>query len=444
MAHSKKQLDNSQDVDMMLLSYIEQMQIGRSKRYAKGHMVYWQGDPVEHIDVVKSGAIKVFSISRNGKAHTFAIAGIGTMLGAAEYLLSNNHKYMAEAVEDTEIIAVPLDTFDNLLTSDSSFSSFVMKRLAKGVNFLAEKVHDLSFLDVQERLKRSLIDLADRHGIEVENGVKIDLEITHEQIGEMVAANRTTITAFLNDLRKRGYLWKDGRHLVIIPPDQIAILDNLGFSIIEGHEDQTKQLVHQAIQAGIDPGKSLEAMSSAMRQVERMLDRDEIDVSDEILSAYAMKAGFTTLERQFAKMGRRMGYLGKVVIGTVHGDIHDIGRTMVTALLTATGFEVIDLGNSISTEVFVDAAKTHQPDILAMSSLMTTSASEQQKVIQALINTGLIERVKVMVGGGAITQGYSEAIGAHGYAPSARRAVELAWRLCDRGGTCENTPLIRI
>jgi methanogenic corrinoid protein MtbC1 len=131
--------------------------------------------------------------------------------------------------------------------------------------------------------------------------------------------------------------------------------------------------------------------------------------------------------------------LGKVVIGTVQGDIHDIGRTMVTALLAATGFEVIDLGNNVSTEKFLRAIKAHQPDILAMSSLMTTSAREQIKVIQALSASGMIDRVKVMVGGGAITQNFSQAIGAHGYAPSARRAVELAWRLSGRGKSMDSS-----
>ncbi|MGD8814412.1 MAG: cobalamin-dependent protein [Anaerolineales bacterium] len=427
------QQNTNQETDLALLSYVEQKQIGRLTRYVKGSMLYWQGDPVADILVVRSGAIKIFSISRNGKAHTYAIAGIGAMLGASEYLLSKNHEYLTEAIEDTEIIAIPLDTFDQLLASDPAFSAIVMKKLARGMSFLAEKVRDLSFLDVQQRLKHSLIDLADRHGIEVENGVKIDLSITHEQIGEMVAANRTTITAFLNELRKRGYLWKDGRHLVIIPPKHIEILDNLGLSIIEGLEDQTKQLIEDALAVGIDPGKALEAMSSGMRQVERMLDHDEIDVSDEILSAYAMRAGFAMIEHQFAKTGKRLVTLGKVVIGTVHGDIHDIGRTMVAALLTATGFDVIDLGNNVSTDHFLTAVKDHQPDILAMSSLMTTSASEQRKVIQALQSTGMIHQLKVMVGGGAITRKFSESIGAHGYAPSARRAVELAWRLSGRG-----------
>jgi len=117
------------------------------------------------------------------------------------------------------------------------------------------------------------------------------------------------------------------------------------------------------------------------------------------------------------------------VIGTVHGDIHDIGRTMVAMLLTARGFNIIDLGINVSIEQFVAAVREYHPDILAMSSLMTTTAPEQKAVIDALKAEGLDAEIMVLVGGGAITKKFSAEIGANGFAPDGQRAVELAYRM---------------
>jgi 5-methyltetrahydrofolate--homocysteine methyltransferase len=160
-----------------------------------------------------------------------------------------------------------------------------------------------------------------------------------------------------------------------------------------------------------------------------MYARGEIDVSDVVLAAFAMKSSLPILEAEMERAGHVVDYLGTIVIGTVQGDIHDIGSTMVSMLLKARGFRVIDLGVDVSTIKFVDAVRSYQPQILAMSTLMTTTTHELFGVINTLVDEGLREQVKVMVGGSALTRQLSEKMGADGYEPSAHRAAELAWRL---------------
>ena len=429
--NDSSQPDN--DLGAGFVQLVEANQMGRPRQFKKGQMLFWQGDPVEDIFVVKHGAVKLFSVSPDGRAYAFGILGAGGLAGASAFLLGKENETMAEAVEDTEVIAIPPEDFERQLARDAQFSSLVMKKLAQGVSALETRARDLGFLDVQQRIKNSLMELAKEHGIKTDDGIRIDLAITQEEIGELVAANRTTITAYLSEFKRQGYLWKDGRHLVIIPPEHMEILDNLSQAVVDGDEDAVVVLVTLAIEKNVDPLKAFAALSSGMRQVDRMLVRDEIDISDVILSAYVMKRGLGLLEDALKQIGAHVGNLGTVIIGTVLGDIHDIGRTMVAMLLTARGFEVIDLGINVPTARFIEAIREYKPDILALSSLMTASAQEQRKVIEALKAEGLDDSVLVIVGGGAITRKYSEEIGADGYAPTAQRAVELAWRLAGQG-----------
>jgi 5-methyltetrahydrofolate--homocysteine methyltransferase len=313
--------------------------------------------------------------------------------------------------------------------ADPRFSRLVMKKLAQDVELLAGKMRDFGFLDVQQRVKSNLIKIANECGIVTERGIRIDLDLTQEEISEMVVANRTTITACLSGLRQQGYLWKEGRHLFILPPEQIEILDNLDQAVVDGSEDEAKRCALEAVERKINPLKALEALTSGMRHVDRQYARDKLDVSDVILAAFAMKSALPIIEDEIQKTGAKVDYLGSIVIGTVYGDIHDIGRTIVAMLLKARGFHVIDLGANVAAEQFLTAVRSYQPQILAMSMLMSTTAQEPLKVMRALTEEGLRERIKVMIGGSAATAKLSEDIGADGYEPSAHRAVELAWRL---------------
>lgn len=421
--------NSNSEYDLDLVNFLEASQIGHRKQFKKDRILFWQGDPVESIFILKQGAIKLSSISADGKTYTYSVLGHGGLTGAEAYLVGKTHQTMAEAMEDTETLVIPAQQFQQLLSCNPEFSLLVMRKLAQEVHSLTGKMRDFSLLDVQHRLKSSLIALANEHGIITEKGIRIDLDLTHEEIGEMVSANRTTITACLSELRRQGYLWTQGRRLFIIPPDHIEILDNLDQAVVDGSEDEASQWAMQTIENKIDPLKSLEALTSGMRRVDRLFARDEIDVSDVILAAYAMKNAIPIIEQEIEKTGITVRYLGTIVIGTVQGDIHDIGRTLVTMLLKARGFNVVDLGSNVSTEAFVDAVRSYKPQILAMSTLMTSTTRETFKVIEALEKEGLRENVKVIIGGSAVSEKISQEMGADGYEPTAHRAVELAWRL---------------
>jgi len=150
-------------------------------------------------------------------------------------------------------------------------------------------------------------------------------------------------------------------------------------------------------------------------------------VPEMLISAEAMKGALNKLRPLLAKAG--IEPRGVVVIGTVEGDLHDIGKDLVVVMLEGAGFEVINLGIETSAEAFVQAAKEHAPHILAMSALLTTTMVHMPEVIDALKEAGLRDRFKVIVGGAPVTQEYADNIGADGYAPDAAGAAKLASRL---------------
>ncbi|MFW6056774.1 MAG: cobalamin-dependent protein, partial [Chloroflexota bacterium] len=150
---------------------------------------------------------------------------------------------------------------------------------------------------------------------------------------------------------------------------------------------------------------------------------------DLVGAADAMTAATPVIEEEIKRTGAERQSTGTVVIGTVYGDIHTIGKTMVATLLQAEGFTVYDAGINVTAEQFVESVRTQKPDILAMSALMTMTAPEQRKVIETLQSEGLRDSVKIMVGGGAITQEFADTIGADGYDPTAPGAAKLARKL---------------
>jgi len=204
------------------------------------------------------------------------------------------------------------------------------------------------------------------------------------------------------------------------------IVENLKKSIIDCDVKAAESLAKKAIEEGIDPVQVADILTNTIRQVGEAFGRGELFLPDLIGSAEAMKAAMSIIEGEIKRKGTKPKSLGKVIIGTVAGDIHDIGKSMVATLLMAEGFEVIDLGVDVPAERFVEAVKKHKPDILAMSALLTVTAPEQRKVIEALKKEGVREKVKVMVGGGAITEEFAKSIGADGYDPTAPGAVKLA------------------
>ena len=167
-------------------------------------------------------------------------------------------------------------------------------------------------------------------------------------------------------------------------------------------------------------------MTAAIKQVGDGFGKGELWLPDLVGAADAMTSATPIIEEEIKRRGITRESLGTIVIGTVYGDIHTIGKTMVATLLTAEGFVVNDLGINVTSERFVEGIKKYKADILAMSALMTVTAPEQRKVIETLKKEGLRDKVKIMVGGGAITQEFANSIGADGYDPTAPGAVKLA------------------
>ena len=207
------------------------------------------------------------------------------------------------------------------------------------------------------------------------------------------------------------------------------ILNRLQKAILEYDEAEAASCARKVVEERIDPVEALNAMTMAIRQVGDGFGRGELFLPDLVGAADAMSVATPILEEEISKSGAARESLGTVVIGTVYGDIHTIGKTMVATLLSAEGFQVIDLGINVTAEGFIEGVKKHKADILAMSVLLTTTAPEQRKVIDCLKKESIRNKVKVIVGGGAITQEFADGIGADGYDPTAPGSVKLARKL---------------
>jgi len=210
-------------------------------------------------------------------------------------------------------------------------------------------------------------------------------------------------------------------------------LKKLQEAILEYDTSRAKNLALKSVEEGIDPLRTIDALTNTIKQVGDSFNNGELWLPDLIGAASAMQAAIPILEEQIKKSGKIRKSSGIVVIGTVFGDIHNIGKDMVATLLVADGYQVVDLGVNINADQFISAIKKHQPDLLAMSSLMTMTAPEQGKVINALKKESLREKIKIIVGGGAITKDFADEIGADGYGAVATDAVDLARELLGRG-----------
>lgn len=204
------------------------------------------------------------------------------------------------------------------------------------------------------------------------------------------------------------------------------VYEALKKSVIEYDVKGAAGWAHKVVDEGLDPVLALSAISEAMAVVGERYACEELWLPDLVGAADASKAALPILEGEIRRTGQQTKNLGTVVVGTVRGDIHTIGKSMVGVLLMAAGFRVIDMGEDVPAERFVQAAKENQADILALSALLTTTAPEQAKVIEAVKEAGLRDKLKIMVGGGAITPEFADRIGADGYRSTAPAAVELA------------------
>lgn len=200
--------------------------------------------------------------------------------------------------------------------------------------------------------------------------------------------------------------------------------DEIRGAILRGDAATVAQGVQENLEAGQEPGYILnEALVPPMVEVGEMYEKGEVFVPEMLVAAHAMKAGMEILRPELVKAG--VEPLGKVALGTVQGDIHDIGKNLVGMMLEGAGFEVLDLGIDIPAEKFIEAVQ-NGVDLLGMSGLLTTTIPAMPLVIQALEEAGVRDQVRIMVGGAPVTEAFKEEIGADGYAPDAASAVRVA------------------
>jgi corrinoid protein of di/trimethylamine methyltransferase len=207
------------------------------------------------------------------------------------------------------------------------------------------------------------------------------------------------------------------------------LLDQLSQAVIDGEPEDAAALARQALEQGLDPLLCInEGLTPGMQRVGELFESGEYYLPDLIIGGEAMKEALAVLEPALVDGSQRQ-VLGRVVLGTVAGDLHEIGKTLVGTLLTANGFQVADIGIDCSAADFVAAVQESQADIVGASALLTTTMPQQQKIIEALQEAGLRDRVKVIVGGAPVTPTWAETVGADGYAEDAIGAVALAKRL---------------
>ena len=204
-----------------------------------------------------------------------------------------------------------------------------------------------------------------------------------------------------------------------------SIVKEIYKNIMEGQTAAAKENVQAALEAGIAAPVILnEGMIAAMAEVGHLFEEGEYYVPEMLISARAMQAGLALLKPHLVESDVKSQ--GTVVIGTVKGDLHDIGKNLVSMMLEGAGFEVVDLGNDVGPEKFVEAARASGAQIVALSALLTTTMPAMSTTIKALQAAGLRGQAKVMIGGAPITQEYAASIGADAYAPDASRAVSTA------------------
>jgi len=209
------------------------------------------------------------------------------------------------------------------------------------------------------------------------------------------------------------------------------MLDKLAEAVIKGETDHAEALAKEALEKGLDPLQCItEGLTKGIQKVGELFGSGEYFLPELIVGADAMKSALDILEPALVGDQARE-VVGTIVLGTVEGDLHEIGKNLVGTMLTANGFKVIDIGVDKTASEFIDAVKEFGANLVGASALLTTTMLQQEKLIAALKDAGLREQVMVMVGGAPVTESYAKQIGADGYAENAISAVDLAMRLVD-------------
>ena len=204
-----------------------------------------------------------------------------------------------------------------------------------------------------------------------------------------------------------------------------TVIKEIYDGILNGNQKIVPVKVNEALDAGLEPAYVLnEGMVAAMAEVGKLFEQGEYYVPEMLIAARAMQAGLAVIKPKLVQSDFKSA--GKVVIGTVKGDLHDIGKNLVSMMLEGAAFEIVDLGTDVSPDKFVESVKTSGANLIAMSALLTTTMPNMKTTIEALNAAGIRNQVKVMIGGAPVTDSYAKQIGADGYSPDASRAVALA------------------
>ncbi len=205
----------------------------------------------------------------------------------------------------------------------------------------------------------------------------------------------------------------------------MELLTRIRQSVIDYDASATQTLVKKALVEGLPADRVLnDGLIDAMREVGRLFECGEYYVPEMLVAARAMKAGLEVLRPALA--AKDLKPIGKIVLGTVQGDLHDIGKNLVAMMLEGAGFEVIDLGVDVPPQQFVEAVRTHKPDLIGLSALLTTTLPKMKETLDALEASGVRKSVRVMIGGAPVTSEYATKVGADAFAPDASAAANVA------------------
>lgn len=205
-------------------------------------------------------------------------------------------------------------------------------------------------------------------------------------------------------------------------------LETIYQNVTEGKVAEVEAGVQDALDSGLSTEEILDkALIAAMGEVGRRFETGDLFVPEMVIAARAMKAGLSVLRPLLADSD--IASSGRYIVGTVKGDLHDIGKNLVKMMLEGGGFEVIDLGADVDPSAFVDAVREHKPDLVGLSALLTTTMTQMKSTIEALEEAGLRDSVKIMIGGAPVTTAFAEEIGADGYAEDAASAVDMSREL---------------
>ncbi len=208
----------------------------------------------------------------------------------------------------------------------------------------------------------------------------------------------------------------------------MSVLEQISEAIQKGKADETRTLVEQAINEGVPPAEVLNSgLLDGMGIIGAKFKKNEVYVPEVLIAARAMKAGMEPLKPKLAEAG--VEPCGTVVIGTVKGDLHDIGKNLVGMMLEGAGFKVVDIGINVDADKFAEAAKENNASVIGVSALLTTTMTNMKEVVDSAKAANLSDKVKIMIGGAPVTQAYCDEIGADGYAADAASAADLAKEL---------------